>query len=359
MNRKNKVIVGLSGGVDSSVAALLLKQQGYDVTGVTMSLWSGENYYTGKHSCFGPGEDEEIREAREIAMALDIPFHVFDCSKRYREIVLENFRLEYLSGRTPNPCIKCNQLIKFGMLPDLAKMDGMEFDYFATGHYARVEWQESTKRYRLRKGIDPVKDQSYFLYRLSQEQLSHILFPLGELTKREVRQFASGIMAPLAEKEESQDFYSGDYKELFDIPEAPGDIVNTRGQVLGQHKGIWNYTVGQRKGLGIAWTEPLYVTGLNKEKNQVVVGIQEDILSSSFLVEDLNWIDVNNLVHPIGVNVKIRSAQKEKEALVEPYEKGNVKVTFHRPNDSIAPGQSAVFYEDDIVIGGGIIKSVN
>jgi tRNA-specific 2-thiouridylase len=166
-------------------------------------------------------------------------------------------------------------------------------------------------------------------------------------------------MAPLAEKEESQDFYSGDYKELFDIPEAPGDIVNTRGQVLGQHKGIWNYTVGQRKGLGIAWTEPLYVTGLNKEKNQVVVGIQEDILSSSFLVEDLNWIDVNNLVHPIGVNVKIRSAQKEKEALVEPYEKGNVKVTFHRPNDSIAPGQSAVFYEDDIVIGGGIIKSVN
>ncbi len=244
------------------------------------------------------------------------------------------------------------------MLPELAKMEGMEFDYFATGHYARVEWQESTKRYRLRKGIDPKKDQSYFLYRLSQEQLGQILFPLGELTKREVRQLSSRIMSPLAEKEESQDFYSGDYKELFDIPEAPGEIVNVSGQVLGQHKGIWNYTVGQRKGLGIAWTEPLYVTGLNKEKNQVVVGIREDVLSSDFLVEDLNWIDVDSLVRSMDVNVKIRSAQKEREAFIEPYENGCIKVTFFQPNDSIAPGQSAVFYHDDIVIGGGIIKSV-
>jgi tRNA-specific 2-thiouridylase len=244
------------------------------------------------------------------------------------------------------------------MLPDLAKEMGMEFDYFATGHYARVEWQESTHKYRLRKGIDPHKDQSYFLYRLSQDQLAHVLFPLGELTKREVRQLSSAITVPLAGKEESQDFYSGDYKDLFDIPEAPGDIVNPQGHVLGQHKGIWNYTVGQRKGLGIAWTEPLYVTGLNKEKNQVVVGIREDVLSSDFLVEDLNWIDIDNLLHPKEVKVKIRSAQKEREATVEPFENGTVRVIFHVPNDSIAPGQSAVFYQDDIVIGGGIIKSV-
>ena len=314
MTNNKKVIVGLSGGVDSSVAAMLLKEQGYEVTGVTMSLWSGENYDTGKHACFGPGEDDEIREARDVANALDIPFHVFDCSKRYREVVLENFRQEYLSGRTPNPCVRCNEMIKFGMLPDLAMEKGLDFDYFATGHYARAAWNESIKRYRLRKGIDPYKDQTYFLYRLSQDQLAHILFPLGELTKREVRQLSSRIPLPLADKEESQDFYSGDYKELFDIPEEPGEIVNMQGKVLGQHKGIWNYTIGQRKGLGIAWTEPLYVTGVNKETNQVVVGIRDEVMSTACLVQDLNWIDIDSLREPLEMSVKIRWPKKEKEA---------------------------------------------
>jgi tRNA-uridine 2-sulfurtransferase len=358
LSGKKKVIVGLSGGVDSSVAALLLKEQGYDVTGVTMSLWDGAYYSSGKHACYGPDEDTEIREAKEVAGAIGIPHHVFDCSARYKELVLENFKDEYRMGRTPNPCVRCNQLIKFGMLPEMAKRGGLDYDYFATGHYARVEWNEESKRFRLRKGIDPGKDQSYFVYRLSQQQLSQVLFPLGELTKREVRELSSRIGIRLSEKEESQDFYGGDYKELLDFAEAPGNIVNSRGDVLGTHKGIWNYTIGQRKGLGIAWTEPLYVTGLDRENNRVIVGTRDEIMGSAFLVNDLNWILVNDLVGAMEVKAKIRSAQQESEAIVEPFGNGLVKATFHVPNDGITPGQSAVFYQDDLVVGGGTIQSV-
>jgi tRNA-uridine 2-sulfurtransferase len=357
---KKKVIVGLSGGVDSSVAAYLLKQQGFDVTGVTMSIWDGKPGLvpSGKHACYGPDENVEIEEARELAGILDIPYRVFDCSQRYKTLVLDYFRQEYLSGRTPNPCVKCNQLIKFGMLPDAAKTEGLEFDYFATGHYAIVKWDDQRKRFLLKRGIDQRKDQTYFIYRLTQEQLSKVLFPIGNMTKQEVREIASGINIPLSEKEESQDFYSGDYKELLDISDTPGDIVDQKGKVLGKHNGFWNYTIGQRKGLGVAYTEPLYVISLDKDKNTVVVGTREELMTVSFLVDDLNWIAFESLPEPMEVEVKIRSAQAAVGAHIEPFEKDSVKVTFYLPNDSITPGQSAVFYQDDLVLGGGVIKEI-
>ena len=352
--------MGLSGGVDSSAAAFLLKEQGYEVIGVTMSIW-GEGYNSvpgGKHSCYGPDEREEIREAREVAEKLGLPYHVFDCSRKYRVQVLDYFRNEYLSGRTPNPCVKCNQLIKFGMLPEVARQEGLAFDYFATGHYARVEQDKVSGRYLLRKAVDPKKDQTYFLYRLSQDQLSRVIFPLGGLTKPEVRAIAGRFDATLQEKSESQDFYSGDYKELLQVEEKSGRIISSKGEILGVHKGFWNYTIGQRKGLGVAYSEPLYVIGLDKEKNEVVVGTREEVLSSSFLVSDLNWISVMSLDQPMEVMVKIRSASTEKEACIEPAGPDKVKVTFRNPNDSITPGQSAVFYREDRVVGGGTIDTV-
>jgi len=355
---KNKVIVGLSGGVDSSVAAYLLKQQGYQVSGVTMALWDGQYQSTGKHACYGSDEEEEIREASELARKLGISHHVYDCSSAYRESVLQYFKSEYIAGRTPNPCVKCNQLIKFGLLPEMAEKEGLQFDFFATGHYAKTGWSEEKQRFLLKKGVDIHKDQTYFIYRLSQEQLSRIIFPLGGYTKTEIKALAREVGITMVDMEESQDFYGGDYKELLDAPETPGDIVDSKGKVLGSHKGIWNYTIGQRKGMGIAHTEPLYVIAFDKEKNTVIVGNREETFSTSFFVNDLNWISIEQLLRPMEVQCKIRSAQKEKDALIEPLENGEIKVTFFHPSDSITPGQSAVFYEGDEVVGGGIIKSI-
>jgi tRNA-specific 2-thiouridylase len=361
LNKDRTVLVGLSGGVDSSVAAYILQQEGYHVVGVTMALWDGEKLPVipgGKHACYGPDEEEEIREAREIAGILKIPYEVFDCSGEYRTAVLNYFRNEYYAGRTPNPCIQCNQHIKFGLLPSMAEKKGFSYDFFATGHYARVEKDPVSGRYLLKKGADRKKDQTYFIYRLTQEQLSKALLPIGVYNKTEIKEIARDAGLPVYDKEESQDFYSGNYKDLLEHEAMPGNIVHTSGKVLGTHQGIWNYTIGQRKGMGIAWSEPLYVIRIVKETNTVVVGEREDTFNSSFVVNDQNWIGIKDLEEGMDVSIKIRSAQKEKDGRIEPIENGLVKVTFFNPNDSITPGQSAVFYKGETVLGGGIIKSV-
>lgn len=250
-----KIAVGMSGGVDSSLAAVLLTEQGHEVTGISMSIWDGREQRGNRrrHSCFGPEEKENIETAREICRLIGIPFYVIDCSKNFADTVIDYFKNEYISARTPNPCIVCNQHIKFDALLSNARAYGLSFQKFATGHYARVESDPGIGRYLLKRAVDKKKDQSYFLYRLSQDQLSGVMFPLGGLTKEEVRAKAREKSIPVSEKEESQDFLGGNYRELLNITGTEGDIVLTDGRVLGRHSGLWNYTPGQRRGLGIAY----------------------------------------------------------------------------------------------------------
>ncbi|MCD7879138.1 MAG: tRNA 2-thiouridine(34) synthase MnmA, partial [Candidatus Gastranaerophilales bacterium] len=354
-----KILVGLSGGVDSSVAAFLLKQAGHDVIGATMSIWgkNGMAVKSGhKNACYGPDEKEDIEEARKIAEQIGIPYYVFDCSSQYEEIVLKNFKSEYLEGRTPNPCVWCNAYVKFGALPEIAKLNGVQFDKFATGHYVRIE--EQNGHILLKKGIAAKKDQSYFLYRLNEEKLKNIIFPLGEYTKDEIRKIAqeNGLLA--AEKPDSQDFYGGDYNELLQIKDKLGYIVDTEGKILGEHKGIWNYTVGQRKGLGISSTEPLYVLSLNKDKNEVIVGHLDKTFKKSLIAKNLNWINFDKLDRDINVTAKIRSTQIPVPALVKAENDSGVQVIFDDYQKSIAIGQSVVFYDNDVVLGGGIIDTI-
>ena len=351
-----KILVGLSGGVDSSVAALLLKQQGHEVIGATMSIWGkdGMALKSGhKNACYGPDEKEDIEQAQKIAKQLEIPYYVLDCVEQYEKIVLENFKSEYIKGRTPNPCVWCNARVKFGVLPEMAKLSGIEFDKFATGHYARIE--EKDGRYLLKRGVAPHKDQSYFLYRLKQDQLKNILLPLGSYTKEEIRKIAKENNLEVAEKPDSQDFYDGDYNELLGIEEKEGNIVDTNGKILGTHKGIWNYTIGQRKGVGISSTEPLYVLELRKESNEVVIGPADKTFKSQLTAVNLNWIGIENLSKEIKASAKIRSTQQPVPVTISPSENDSVKVIFDEMQKSIAIGQSVVFYDDDIVLGGGII----
>lgn len=354
-----KYLVGLSGGVDSSVAALILKQQGHEVIGATMAIWGKDGIALKeghKGACYGPDEKEDIEEARKIAEQIGIPYYVFDCAEKYERIVLDNFKKEYLEGRTPNPCVWCNAQVKFGLLPQLAKANGVEFDKFATGHYARVE--EENGRFLLKRGVAPKKDQSYFLYRLTQEQLKGIYLPLGGKTKDEIREIAKSNGLNSAEKPDSQDFYGGDYNELLNIEDKIGNIVDLNGKVLGTHKGIWNYTIGQRKGLGIAAAEPLYVLELRKDTNEVVVGFADKTFKNSLVANKLNWIAIDKLTEEMNVTAKIRSTQQPVSVKIIPIGDDEVKVVFEDAQKSIAIGQSAVFYQDDVVLGGGIIASV-
>lgn len=353
-----KILVGLSGGVDSSVAALILKQQGHEVVGATMSIWGKDGMAAKsghKNACYGPDEKEDIEEARKIAAQIGIPYYVFNCVEQYEQIVLDNFKSEYIQGRTPNPCVWCNALVKFGVLPLIAKENGIEFDKFATGHYARVE--EKDGRFLLKRGIAPHKDQSYFLYRLKQEQLKNIILPLGNYTKDQIRNIAKDNGLEVAEKPDSQDFYDGDYNELLGVKEKDGNIVDLDGKILGHHKGIWNYTIGQRKGIGVSATEPLYVLELRKDTNEVVIGPADKTFKKELTAVNLNWIAFDKLENERKVYAKIRSTQQPTPVTITP-NGDNVDVVFDELQKSIAIGQSVVFYDEDVVLGGGVIDQV-
>lgn len=350
------IAVGMSGGVDSSVAAALLVAAGHPVIGVTMAIWDGSVELAGgaKHSCWGPDEEEEIAAAARVAGQIGIPFHVIDLKKEYRAAVIDHFRREYLAGRTPNPCVRCNHIMKFGFLLDRARAQGLSFDRFATGHYARVV--PGADRLFLKKARDTAKDQSYFLQFLTRDQLAGVLFPLGERTKGEVRETARRLGLPVADQAESQDFIAGDYAILFSPEEAPpGDIVNEKGEVLGRHRGIVHYTIGQRRGLGVDGGKPLYVTAIDARNNRVVVTDKGRLFGRGLAAGQVNWLGIDRPDRPFRAHARIRQKHTEAPATVTPREDGTITVLFDEPQLSITPGQAVALYADDTVLAGATI----
>lgn len=359
--KKPVMAVGISGGVDSTMAAYLLRQQGYEVIGVTMKIWNDnqKNFKSGKSACYGPGEKEDIRDSKRAMDKMGLKHQVIDLTKEYEKYVLAYFKREYLSGQTPNPCVICNQKLKFGFLLKKILEKGMKFDYFATGHYARVKYDSRKKRWLLLAGKDPAKDQSYFLYRLKQSQLKKVIFPLGGLKKEDVKRLAvkTGFGA-YAKKTESQDFIEGDnYELLFSRTEKqPGMIVDEKGKILGQHQGIHNFTIGQRKGLNLGGLkESYYVLDINRCENKVIAGKKSAGYADTFFIQDANWIAFDKLTKKITATVKVRSSQECFECEIIP-EKKRWKVKLEKPQFALTSGQSAVFYQKDIVLGGGIIS---
>ena len=346
-----KYAVGLSGGVDSSVAALLLKERGCDVVGITMKLWRGTYRGGANDACYGPGEADDIERAAELARSLGIEYRVIDCAEAYERARVGMFREISLRGETPNPCVFCNAALKFGLLPRLARESGAVFDRFATGHYARI--LRSGDRLAVARASDEKKDQSYFLYRLSQEQLAGVEFPLGGLAKSEVRRIAAEHSLAAADKADSQDFYSGDKSELIGAEPREGEIVDMSGRVLGRHMGYWNYTVGQRRGLGAFGPNPLYVVRLDACRNRVVLGTREEAYSREFRVDDVNWMALGPTKGKVSGFVKIRSTG----APAGPVElEDGVCRAGGDGLFGVAPGQSAVFYDaDGTILCGGII----
>jgi tRNA-specific 2-thiouridylase len=358
-----RIVVGMSGGVDSSVAAALLVEQGYDVVGVTLRVWPGQEAADGVAkfgSCCSP---DTVDDARQVARRLGIPYYLLNTEREFDTTVIGDFARQYERGRTPVPCLVCNREVKFGSL--LRRARAWDAAAVATGHYARITRDEATGRWLLWRGRDRRKDQSDFLWSLGQSQLAGARFPVGDLTKDEVRARARALGLVTANKPESQEICfipDDDYRGFLRrrIPGAfrPGPITDARGRVLGQHQGLANYTVGQRRGLGLSGAQPRYVTALDAGRNAVVVGGAGEILAESLWAEQVNWIAVPDLDGPLAVSAKIRHSHEPAPATVRSVETPagpRVQVRFERPQRAAAPGQSVVFYRGDLVVGGGVI----
>lgn len=351
------VVVAMSGGVDSSVSAALLKEQGYEVTGVSLQLYDPVARDAGCRSKTCCSLDD-VLDAGRVAKKLGIPFEVIDMRDEFRELVIENFIAEYAAGRTPNPCIRCNERIKFDLL--LKKVRQLGADFLASGHYARIEEDDSGARHLL-TGLDPAKDQSYFLFTISQQQLAQIMFPVGGLSKSRVRELAASFGLPVAQKHESQEIcfipdndYIG-FLERNGIEQREGDVITAAGKIIGRHQGIHRHTVGQRKGLGIAWQNPLHVLALDTEQNRVVVGESDELLQPGLTAGAATWIETP-IASEFTASCRIRYRQQPVPCRVTIMQENRFSVGFDSPQKSITPGQAVVLYHGERVLGGGWIE---